>query len=150
MFIFFDIYNANVLQVGVPRYIRRGCQINVANRIRYSPRCVPNINEYTCAVNSTTVLTYADTHFHAVPCSLFVVNEKQNNLVFVSRRPCFDSAQTNVTSAVMSAALFWCAYTARGTSEYLPITRSWFAAELSQCLDKMADINSVVKQRWCD
>ena len=32
----------------------------------------------------------------------------------------------------MSAALFWCAYTARGTSEYLPITRSWYAAELSQ------------------
>ena len=30
----------------------------------------------------------------------------------------------------MSAALFWCAYTARGTSEYLPITRSWFAAKL--------------------
>ena len=46
--------------------IRRSCQINLANRIRYSPRCVPNINEYTCAVNSTTVLTYADTHFHAV------------------------------------------------------------------------------------
>ena len=41
----------------------------------------------------------------------------------------------------MSTALFWCAYTARGTSEYLPITRSWFAAEL-QCLDKMADVNS--------
>ena len=51
---------------------------------------------------------------------------------------------------VMSTALFWCAYTARGTSEYLPITRSWFAAELSQCLDKMADVNSVIKQRWCD
>ena len=43
---------------------------------------------------------------------------------------------------VMSAALFWCAYTTRGTSEYLPITRFWFAAELSQCLDKMADVNS--------
>ena len=46
----------------------------------------------------------------------------------------------------MSTALFWCAYTARGTSEYLPITRSWFAAEL-QCLDKMADVNSAGKQR---
>ena len=44
----------------------------------------------------------------------------------------------------MSAALFWCAHTARGTSEYLPITRSWFAVELSQCLDKMADVNNVV------
>ena len=43
----------------------------------------------------------------------------------------------------MSVALFWCAYAARGTLEFLPITRSWFAAELSQCLDKMAD----VKQR---
>ena len=31
--------------------------------------------------------------------------------------------------------------------EYLPITRAWFAAELSQCLDKMSDVNSVVKQR---
>ena len=40
-------------------------------------------------------------------------------------------------------ALFWCAYTARGILEYLPITRSWFAAELSRCLDKMADVNSV-------
>ena len=45
---------------------------------------------------------------------------------------------------VMIAALFWCAYTARGTSEYLPITRSFFAAELSQCLGKMADVNSVI------
>ena len=44
---------------------------------------------------------------------------------------------------VMSTALFWCAYTARGILEYLPITRSWFAAELSRCLDKMADVNSV-------
>ena len=48
----------------------------------------------------------------------------------------------------MSAAWFWCAYTARGTLEYLPIMRSRFAAELSQYLDKMADVNSVVKQRW--
>ena len=47
----------------------------------------------------------------------------------------------------MIAALFWCAYTARGTSEYLPIARSWFAAELSRCLDKMADVNSVINQR---
>ena len=31
----------------------------------------------------------------------------------------------------MIVTLFWCAYTARGTPEYLPITRSWFAAELS-------------------
>ena len=31
----------------------------------------------------------------------------------------------------MIVTLFWCAYTARGTLEYLPITRSWFAAELS-------------------
>ena len=46
--------------------IRRSCQINAAIRIRYSPGRVPNINEYTCAVNSTTLLTYADTHFHAV------------------------------------------------------------------------------------
>ena len=45
---------------------------------------------------------------------------------------------------VMIAALFWCAYTARGTSEYLPITCSLFAAELSQCLGKMADVNCVV------
>ena len=44
---------------------------------------------------------------------------------------------------VMSTAVFWCAYTARGILEYLPITRSWFAAELSRCLDKMADVNSV-------
>ena len=44
---------------------------------------------------------------------------------------------------VMSTALFWCAYTTRGILEYLPITRSWFAAELSRCLDKMADVNSV-------
>ena len=44
----------------------------------------------------------------------------------------------------MIAALFWCAYTTRGTQEYLPITRSLFAAELSQCLDKMSDVNSVV------
>ena len=44
---------------------------------------------------------------------------------------------------VMSTALFWCAYTARGILEYLPIMRSWFAAELSRCLDKMADVNSV-------
>ena len=51
---------------------------------------------------------------------------------------------------VMSTALFWCAYTARGILEYLPFTRSWFAAELSQCLDKMADVNSVVKQREFD
>ena len=51
---------------------------------------------------------------------------------------------------VMSTALFWCAYTARGILEYLPITCSWFAAELSQCLDKMADVNSVVKQRGFD
>ena len=64
--------------------------------------------------------------------------KKKKNLDFVSRRLCFDSTQTNV---------FWCAYKARGTSEYLPITRSWFAAELSQCLDKMADVNSVVKHR---
>ena len=48
---------------------------------------------------------------------------------------------------VMSTALFWCAYTTRGILVYLPITRSWFAAELSQCLDKMVDVNSVVKQR---
>ena len=48
----------------------------------------------------------------------------------------------------MSAALFWCAYTARGTSDYLPITHSWFAAELSQCLDKMADVNSVLSMIW--
>ena len=41
-------------------------------------------------------------------------------------------------------------YTARGIAEYLPITRSWFAAELSQCVDKMADVNSVVKQRGFD
>ena len=47
----------------------------------------------------------------------------------------------------MIAASFWCAYTARGTSEYLPITRSWFAVELSQCLDKMADVNHVVNHR---
>ena len=46
---------------------------------------------------------------------------------------------------VMIAGLFWCAYTAaRGTSEYLPITRSLFAVELSQCRGKMADVNSVV------
>ena len=32
---------------------------------------------------------------------------------------------------VMRTALFSCAYTARGILEYLPITRSWFAAELS-------------------
>ena len=51
---------------------------------------------------------------------------------------------------VMSTALFWCAYTARGILEYLPITHSWFAAELSQCLDKMADVNSVVKQQGFD
>ena len=44
---------------------------------------------------------------------------------------------------VMSTALFWCAYTARGILEYLPITRSWFAVVLSRCLDKMADVNSV-------
>ena len=44
---------------------------------------------------------------------------------------------------VMSTALFWCAYTARGILEYLPIRRSWFSAELSRCLDKMADVNSV-------
>ena len=50
----------------------------------------------------------------------------------------------------MSAALFWCAYTARGTLEYLPITRSWFAAELSECLDKMVDVNNVVEQRCFD
>ena len=50
----------------------------------------------------------------------------------------------------MSTALFWCAYTARGISEYLPITRSWFSAELSQYLDKMADVNSVVKQQGFD
>ena len=63
--------------------------------------------------------------------------KQKNNLVFVSRRPCLDSTQTNVTSAqitlphttnqavsIMSAALFWCAHTARVTSEYLPITRS--------------------------
>ena len=31
----------------------------------------------------------------------------------------------------MIVTLFWCAYTARGTPEYLLITRSWFAAELS-------------------
>ena len=31
----------------------------------------------------------------------------------------------------MIVALIWCAYTARGTPEYLPIARSWFAAELS-------------------
>ena len=43
----------------------------------------------------------------------------------------------------MSTALIWCTYTARGILEYLPITRSWFAAELSRCLDKMADVNSV-------
>ena len=30
--------------------------------------------------------------------------------------------------------------------EYIPITRSWFAVELSQCLDKLADVNSMVKQ----
>ena len=51
---------------------------------------------------------------------------------------------------IMIAALFWCAYTARGISEYIPITCSWFAAELFQCLDKMADVNSVVNQRWFD
>ena len=52
---------------------------------------------------------------------------------------------------VMRTVLFWCAYyTARGILEYLPITRSWFAGELSQCLDKMADVNSVVKQRGFD
>ena len=51
---------------------------------------------------------------------------------------------------VMSVALFWCAYAARGTSEFLPITRAWFAVELSQCLDKMADVNGMVKQRWFD
>ena len=50
----------------------------------------------------------------------------------------------------MSVALFWCAYAARGTLEFLPITRAWFAVELSQRLDKMADVNSVVKQRWFD
>ena len=50
----------------------------------------------------------------------------------------------------MITALLWCAYTARGILEYLPITRSWFAVELSQCLDKMADVNSVVKQRGFD
>ena len=48
----------------------------------------------------------------------------------------------------MSAALFWCAYTVRGTSEYLPITHSWFAVELSQCLDKMAVVNSVLSMIW--
>ena len=41
-------------------------------------------------------------------------------------------------------------HTPWGISEYLPITCSWFAAELSQCLDKMADVNSVVKQRGFD
>ena len=51
---------------------------------------------------------------------------------------------------VMSKALFWCAYTARGNFEYLPITRSWFATELSQRLDKMADVNSVAKQLGFD
>ena len=34
--------------------------------------------------------------------------------------------------------------------EYLPITRSWFAEELSRCLGKMADVNSMVKQRQFD
>ena len=48
----------------------------------------------------------------------------------------------------MSAALFWCAYTVRGTSEYLPIMHSWFAVELSQCLDKMAVVNSVLSMIW--
>ena len=38
----------------------------------------------------------------------------------------------------------------RGILEYLPITRSRFAAELSQCLDKIPDVNSVVKQWWFD
>ena len=50
----------------------------------------------------------------------------------------------------MGAALFWCAYTAWGTVEYLPIMRSWFAAELSECLDKMANVNNVVEQQWFD
>ena len=49
----------------------------------------------------------------------------------------------------MSTALFWCAYTARGILEYLPITRSWFAAELSRCLGKMADVNSVDLIKKC-
>ena len=31
----------------------------------------------------------------------------------------------------MIVTLFWCAYTAWGTPDYLPITCSWFAAELS-------------------
>ena len=44
----------------------------------------------------------------------------------------------------MNTALFWCAYTARGISEYLPIMRSWFAAELLQCRYKMEDVISVV------
>ena len=34
--------------------------------------------------------------------------------------------------------------------EYLPITHTWFAVELSQCLGKMADVNIVVKQGWFD
>ena len=51
---------------------------------------------------------------------------------------------------IINAAWFWCAYTARGTSEYLPIMRSWFAAELSECLNEMADVNNVVGQRWFD
>ena len=45
---------------------------------------------------------------------------------------------------IMSTALFWCAYTAREILEYLPITLSWFAAKLFQCLDKMVDVNSMV------
>ena len=119
----------------------------------------------TNTLTQLTVLLYSHMQIHISMQSFRCKWKKKNNLVFVSRRPCFDSTctQTNVTSAqitlphatdqavsVMSAALFWCAYTARGTSEYLPITRSWFAAELSQCLDKMADVNSVVKQPWCD
>ena len=46
---------------------------------------------------------------------------------------------------IISPALFWWAFTDKGTSEYLPITHSWFAVELSQCLDKRADVNSMVK-----
>ena len=63
-----------------------------------------------------------------------------------SRRCCYfaDLSLYFKPLCVMIAALFWCAYTARGTSEYLPITRSLFAAVLSQCLGKMADVNSVV------
>ena len=34
--------------------------------------------------------------------------------------------------------------------EYLPSTHSWFAAELSQCLVKLTDVNSMVKQRRFD